>query len=318
MPYIAGYGYSPTIHFQQWYWPYGPYLEATLRENCSSQYYYYMHSNNSCPPEAPTGTDCTAQPVVNCLLKYTDELAKADFAAAALLLALIPTILTFAGSTTAESGLLGLRRPILTLLISCGSPATNPMRAFEYRNPVHIIRPHPDSIAMPEIPPSVRRLISIIEYLLAIGTIANVVTVVYEITWKTVNSVAVGDIWLMTIWATLNVGVHLLGWLSLYLRVSIRQKRPLDEHLNSWSAFWKDEFSLCAHQSQGELRFRKETYWFVGISWFTCKSTKISLKLCLSPSTARAYACACFSMLTFLEPFSTSHILPTGRWHSAA
>lgn len=273
MPYIPGYGYSPTIHFQQWYWPCGPYLGATLRDNCSSEYYYYTNSNNSCPPIAPSGADCNAQPVVNCLLKHTDELAKADFAAVALLLALIPTILTFAGSTTAESGLLGLWRPILTLLISCGSPARNPMRAFEYRNPVHIIKPHSDSIALPEIPISLRRLISRLEYLLAIGTIVNVVTVVYGITWKTVNSVVTGDIWLMTIWATLNAGVHLLGWLSLYLRVSIQRKRPLDERLNYFAAFWKNEFSLCAYQGEGELRFRKESYWFVVISWFTCKFT---------------------------------------------
>ena len=209
--YVAGYGYSPTVHFQQWYWPFGPSLDYILHHYCAKQYDYYVNSNGTCPqltPSdlpipggalfAPGGTDCTAQPVVRCLLHHTDELSKADFAAAQLLLGLIPTILSFAGSTTAELGLLGMRRPLLMLLISSGTPTTNPMRTFEYRSPVHIIKPHPDGFKLSEIPLYLRPLISSVEYVVALATMANLGMIVYEVTMKTVNSVAVGDIWLMT------------------------------------------------------------------------------------------------------------------------
>ena len=74
--------------------------------------------------------------LLNCILENTSEAVKGNMASATVALGLMPTILTFLGSTTAEVALLSRRRPLLALLIACGSPAVNPIPTSVYRNPV--------------------------------------------------------------------------------------------------------------------------------------------------------------------------------------
>lgn len=121
------------------------------------------------------------------------------------------------------------------------------------------------------------------------------------------------------VWATLAVGVHVLGWLSLHLRVEIRPDAQNGRYINPVIAFWQNETTLCAYQEHAQLRFRKEGYWFVGISWFTCMlyahgESLGSLKL---KSNFLRHLLVVSNTLTCLQQFSTSHILPTVRLCSA-
>ena len=77
--------------------------------------------------------------VTECLLKYAPEVSKADMAAASVLLGLLPTILSLAGSSTVEVGLVALQRPLLALLLGTASPAVNPLRTFEYGAPARLM-----------------------------------------------------------------------------------------------------------------------------------------------------------------------------------
>ncbi|KAF7502655.1 hypothetical protein GJ744_005391 [Endocarpon pusillum] len=74
--------------------------------------------------------------LLNCILEHTSEVIKGDIASGIVALGLMPTILTFLGSSTAETVLLSRRRPLLAFLIASGSPSVNPLRTFVYPNPI--------------------------------------------------------------------------------------------------------------------------------------------------------------------------------------
>lgn len=74
--------------------------------------------------------------VTGCVLDGLAGADKANMASATVILGLLPSTLSLAGSNTAETGLLMLRRPMLAFLLGAGSPAINPPRTFEYLDPV--------------------------------------------------------------------------------------------------------------------------------------------------------------------------------------
>ena len=65
--------------------------------------------------------------VAEYLLENTPEVFKANMAAASVLLGLLPTILSLAGSSTLEVGLIALQRPFLASLLGTASPAVYPL-----------------------------------------------------------------------------------------------------------------------------------------------------------------------------------------------
>jgi hypothetical protein len=77
------------------------------------------------------------------------EPLKLNIATAAIALGLMPTLLTFAGMTTVEIGLLGIQRPILAFLLSAALPAVSPTRTFNYRSPFETLKYSADIRAAP-------------------------------------------------------------------------------------------------------------------------------------------------------------------------
>lgn len=101
-------------------------MKDILRENCSAQYAGYVARDMG-----PNGTDYKVFHVVECLLHQFPEFRKSEMAASAVILGLLPTTLQSLGSTSAETSLLGLRRPVLALLVSRPvPPPLSPMPPF--------------------------------------------------------------------------------------------------------------------------------------------------------------------------------------------
>jgi hypothetical protein len=102
-------------------------LLESMQTRCSSQLdFYRTHSGTV------TNTSEAIVPFIDCMLGYVtktcrfaqplrtvvavramNETKKVNMAAAAVLLGLLPTILSMIGTTTTETGLLSLRRPVL-------------------------------------------------------------------------------------------------------------------------------------------------------------------------------------------------------------
>ena len=135
---------TTAAQFASWYPYYGIMLQTIVSQNCSLEYQTYLVGNLTeaavlehwTPSEyqwfPAEWSNFASEPVTNCILNALPESVKNNMNTAAVLLGLLPTILYTLSSTTAETALLSLvaRRPLLTLLLSAGSPAAAPLRPF--------------------------------------------------------------------------------------------------------------------------------------------------------------------------------------------
>lgn len=139
----------PSLHFQHWFPQYGPTFQGYINGACEKAFIAYIN------PNAPTTCNyggCLSGRVVHCLLAQATESMKANMAAAAVLLGLLPTTLSLIGSNTVETGVLALRRPFLATLLAAGTPAVVPMRMFDYDDPVKLMNKSPplsQSVSLP-------------------------------------------------------------------------------------------------------------------------------------------------------------------------
>ena len=239
--------------------------------------------------------------VLNCILENTREDIKADMASGIVALGLMPTILTFLGSTTAETALLSRRRPMLSFLIACGSPAVNPLPTFVYQDPVAGLKAREGRLLPPflsELSPWQALCIVTAEYLIILAAMANVITGSYWAGLWTINAFACTHTYLPLLWVVLTIFIHLFGMLALELRVET-VKDGVPTRLNgrpsgsmmSWLRAWsRHEFTPCINHDKLELRAKDESYLFVFISWFGSVGTVCHL----------LYGTVTFSSLAFI------------------
>lgn len=136
------------------------------------------------------------------MLNHVDPLLQSNFAAAGVLLGLLPTILSLAGTSTIESGLLFLERPLLAFLLSAGPVSVSPMRTFGYKGPVEILqRRRGEKPVRDQLSKTQEGLILAIEQIFAAASIVNLIITSYQIRTKTVNSVSPETIFMPLIYA---------------------------------------------------------------------------------------------------------------------
>ena len=262
----------PTL-FEHWYTRYDPPWPGLITGNCSDQYQAYISYNGTCLGRSERCLGIIMSNVADCLLNYTPEIFKANMAAASVLLGLLPTILSLAGSSTVEVGLLALQRPLLALLLGTASPSVNPLRTFEYGAPATLMSREDYSAKPPTIPPYLRQLVSAMQYALALAAIFNFAMVTYSLSIRT-YSVSNQYVPIVLIWMCLAIFIHILGAVVLRLRVKLIVENPL-----GISTALKNEFLLCAYHPGSRLEFRQESYWFIILSWFTSVATIIHIAM---------------------------------------
>ncbi|KAI8944046.1 hypothetical protein F4801DRAFT_595243 [Xylaria longipes] len=236
-------------HYDHWYPQYADHFTGVARNSCSVAIQRYQEGD---PPDLVDGCEnvltqvqCASAGVIACLLEHTTEEIKANMAAAAVVLGLLPTTLSLASSSTAEIGLLALRRPILALLLATGAPAVSPIRAFEYREPIHMLREEPAD-SQP-------------------WATANLVQVSWELGTHTVISFSSDNSYLPLLWYLLTLIIHIFGTMAVYVRVSLRSDSACQE------------FKLSGHQPVAVLRLRKEMPVFFLFSWITSTGTIVHI-----------------------------------------
>lgn len=184
--------------FVDWFW-YDDALTNSLHESCSAQYNAYLAASHD--------SEKKRKPVVVCLLDAMDDLGKSEMASAGVLLGLMPTILSFAGSTLTQTALLSLRRPLIACLLAMGSPGIPPLRSFEREDIPRFLRRRKDSMALERATsfegPVGKGLVVGVELVLVLAAIGNVFYTSYELGVKTFVS-----------WSQ-DVSYHPLMWISL-------------------------------------------------------------------------------------------------------
>ncbi|KAJ5771123.1 uncharacterized protein N7511_003174 [Penicillium nucicola] len=217
--------------------------------------------------------------LLNCMLENTSEAIKGDMGSGIVALGLGPTILTFLGSGTAETSLLARRRPLLALLIASGSPAVNPLPTFVYPNPIEELKSRDNHLAIMHFSSRQAVFVSILEYVLVMGAIANVYTTAFYMGSWTINTISCDDVWYPALWAVTTLFIHIFGSWCLALRVNTPRKnegsrKSAENGLGRWI---RHELSPCITHDKLELIWKPESYLFVAISWWTSLLTVVHL-----------------------------------------
>lgn len=278
-----------VAHFQQWFPQYSDMFDGLLHGFCWEYYEDYLH-------DADCGWGgCQTGLVVACLLSHATESSKANTAAAAVLLGLLPTTLGIAGSSTNEMGLLALRRPLLAALLAAGAPAVLPLRVLDLagtNDPVALLlledeKRHRAVKMVPHVRSSVAvaAMVAALQYVLACAAVANVAHVSWLLASRTVCSFASDTMTLPLIWCFATLGVHAMGAVTVRCRLKLVE-RPHSvttstsgkgKNTKSWTGSFvellrRESRLSCRQTTVGDaiaVEIREESYGYILLSWCT-------------------------------------------------
>lgn len=154
------------------------YIEV-VHDHCESQYHTYKST------EPVTWETCW--PILECILDNWSEIDKALLGVTGLILGLTPTILSWLGAGALDMSLLSSQRPVLSMLLSVGSPVFSPVNLFTQWEPSVILDPRPLARKIPKIFQQHYILVSLCQYILGLGAVANVTHVAYLLSSKAVT-----------------------------------------------------------------------------------------------------------------------------------
>lgn len=262
-----------------------------MKDNCSTEYDIYLHGQ----PRSDF-KQWLNDYVTNCILDNASETMKMNMQAAAVLLGLTPTILSLVGSSTAETSILALRRPVLAFLLGAGSPSVNPLRSFEYWDPVRgILKRHEEHNDSGSMHPGTRArvTISILEYLVALAAVANVTELAWRLGVQTICAFSADSTYEQFIWTYIAILIHLGGCMALRLRVedNVTMTKKTLPFQQRFLERIKIELSLSRRQPALQLIWKHESPLFTFLSW--CVSTGTVLHI--------VYGTLVFSSILFIS-----------------
>ncbi|KAI8626549.1 hypothetical protein F5Y19DRAFT_446044 [Xylariaceae sp. FL1651] len=266
---------TPTRQFEKFLGGWDGLIQGYLRNNCSDQYAAYLTGNVN----YTVGAESLVNPVLDCVLGVFPESRKAELGTSALILGLIPTILQTIGSTTAETALVGYRRPLLGFLLSAGSPTVAMMKSREFAQSIaeFVEGGNPRDLEIPglgwsRVPAKMGILVSIAEYILVGGAVANVVYLAWQLGVHAIAIFAPNTVFGVPLWTLGAAIIHLAGVLALWLRVRMRNVDAKDgdefarrtETLNTWVP---TQFLPAAFHPSMRLEWRQESLLFYFLTW---------------------------------------------------
>ncbi len=261
--------------FQDWYPQYGFVFESIVNDNCSSQFAAYRNGkkNYSNIDWYGGGDEHTAlsQPVVQCIMNNTSDYIKSSMSSAQVLLGLTPTILALLGASTEELSLLSVvaRRPGLATLLSLASPSVFVSRAFEFGDPAAMLQDREGRLR--QFSPRNARywLLTVGEYVVALGLGVNIVFVNWDLGQKTVCTFWSDNILAPTLWGVLVFFIHVGGGVLMRIRARRVFEDPIEGDKlhqvvtpSQWfRGLWRRLLSLPdrappCRQPEGRLRHR--------------------------------------------------------------
>ena len=148
-----------------------------------------------------------------------------NYQAAAVILGILPGLLGSFGARLSEISYLSVHRPALSFLLALGSPVVWPTRLLEYDDPVDTVKEGLNKVVMRSwrAHPWASALLSALQYLLAAGSIANMVEISLQLGRKTVLVWSCELDYGPLLWALLPVVIHLLA--AVTYNIEIRHQR---------------------------------------------------------------------------------------------
>ena len=132
-------------------------------------------------------------------------------------------------------------------LLRAGSPAVNPVRAFDHRNPAEMLRPDPLAIATPGLSLAMQLAVSAVKYVLLVAPSS---ISLLSFGRPAVHGCSRNKVYVPAIWLMIAPMIHICGAIALVLRVRIeRQTRRSLSILKSLSM----GFKLNAYRPESKL-----------------------------------------------------------------
>lgn len=267
---------SLNSRFRSWTPQLKPRLEPLLAPNgtCYGQYETYIAT-----PGPGKAVREAAGVVVSCLLGAIREDIKANMGAAAVVLGLAPTVLTLMGTSTTERSILFYRRPVLASLLSMASPAVCLTRTAAYRDPLDLLRRHDDQLEGLKFTQKWSRVtVWALQYILTSVSIYNVIDCAGRLSRQTTVSFCPDTPWLPITWVVSAWIVHVFGLWALRLRIRLYEcDRGQDLSRRTFWRTVKEECQLSVNQPPLTIETKKETRWFICVSWFTSVGTSLHI-----------------------------------------
>ncbi|KAH8165986.1 hypothetical protein CIB48_g2262 [Xylaria polymorpha] len=268
----------PTHQFDHFFPGWDWRVQDILKGACAEPYAVYLTGKVN----ETEGKQSIVNPVIDCILTEFPESRKAELATGALVLGLIPTILQSIGSSTAETALLGLRRPLLGFLISAGSPAVSMMKTSDFSSAIMDFVEKGDTrdFGMGKLRWSSGRagwafLISLLEYAAVGGAVANVLHLAWNLGIYAIAIFAPDTIFGVPLWTLGAALIHVAGCLAVWVRVRMQivdskngndyntRSRPL----NTWIPH---QLIPAVFQPAMVLELRHggaNAFWFHALTW---------------------------------------------------
>ncbi|RDW58746.1 hypothetical protein BP6252_13222 [Coleophoma cylindrospora] len=208
---------SSHMKFKQWFhaWHHDLLPSNWSTGQCKAVLDAYWTSNTS-------SFTWPCQGSLDCILGETSQSALQELSGSLVVLGLTPTLLSTLGPSLGESAMLSFQRPGLSLLLSLGAPAIWPPRILAYEDPLLVLEKSPLTSRFlgnlwPRGQRQHQRLISVLEYILALAAIGNVIYVSLELGWKSVLSWKCEWSFFPVAWTLVPAGIHILNALAFWL-----------------------------------------------------------------------------------------------------
>ncbi|KAF4452959.1 hypothetical protein F53441_4190 [Fusarium austroafricanum] len=236
--------------FQHFFPAWDPLLRDQLANNCSDALSAYLDPSD--PVVRP------GYMVIDCILNNMPEFRKAELAAAAVILGLAPSVLQLLSASYLDTAILAYRRPVLASLLSMASSGVRPLTATDYddmittmgTDPFHTNFGKPRSVWAPS-------LVSLMEYIIALGAVANNAHLTYQLCIFAVCTFAPAQDFLPAIWAASAVLIHLVGYLAARLRVAVEGKGREEDYQGKLGHAFRTELTPTPWQRRLNLKANK-------------------------------------------------------------
>lgn len=210
--------------FQTWYSTYETLFHNISTTVCNDTLQDYLSSST----RHTAAETCDLH--MDCLLENTRESVKSTIGSAAIFLSLVPTIMSMLGPSLVQLALLSTRRPLLSFLLSVGSSEFYLSGLFRIESSQELLSLSHGERLFPRIKGHKAILISVVEYVLAGGALANVVHNSWRLGHSTILNFICNAWYFPLVWTLMLPGIFLLVTIPFQFSAIAKEIRRRSHH----------------------------------------------------------------------------------------
>ncbi|PMD57676.1 uncharacterized protein K444DRAFT_615073 [Hyaloscypha bicolor E] len=206
---LASAQFFTQLRFQKWF-EFHNAAPNISNSACSHTLSLYEEGARIFPHAESTQVLCLNH--MECILDTMGSSTQNMFGSALVLLGLTPAILAGVGFTVGEIAYIAVHRPGLSFLLSMGSPVIFSGRVLSYSDPEQAWQNTGSSkLVLNGMNPRFGVVISVLQYILATGSVANIFTLVVEISTRSISTFDCIDYYKPIVWAIVPIFIHLIA-----------------------------------------------------------------------------------------------------------